>query len=152
MLVGGGTVRHFLSMLTQRILLIDDEPAIRLAVRKWFERNGWVVDEADNGTDACAMLEAVHMGYSLVICDVHLPGTSGFAIAAKVEESWPELLSRFVFTTGDNLEFTHEQRALRDRTHVLLKPFEFSELRALVGAIAAAGTGLPAGGGDRLPS
>ncbi len=119
------------------MLLVDDEPAIRLAVRKWFERNGWVVDEADNGTDACALLEAVHMGYGLVLCDVHLPGTSGFAIAAKVEAQWPDLLSRFVFTTGDNLEFTAEQRQLRDRTHVLLKPFEFSELRALVGVVAS---------------
>ena len=139
-------------MQTPRLLLVDDEPAIRLAVRKWFERNGWIVDEAANGTDACAMLEAVHMGYSLVICDVHLPGTNGFVIAAKVEAQWPELLSRFVFTTGDNLEFTDEQRGLRDRTHVLLKPFEFSELRALVGEVAAGGAGFPGYGGDRLPS
>jgi DNA-binding response OmpR family regulator len=119
------------------MLLVDDEPAIRLAVRKWFERNGWVVDEADNGTDACALLDAVHMGYGLVICDVHLPGTSGFAIAAKVEAQWPELLARFVFTTGDNLEFTDEQRQLRDRTHVLLKPFEFSELRTLISTVTS---------------
>ncbi len=119
------------------MLLVDDEPAIRLAVRKWFERNGWVVDEADNGTDACALLEAVHTGYGLVICDVHLPGTSGFAVAAMVEAQWPELLSRFVFTTGDNLDFTAEQRLLRERTHVLLKPFEFSELRTLVSAVAS---------------
>lgn len=123
-------------MRTQRMLLVEDEPAIRLAVRKWFERNGWVVDEADNGSEACALLDEVHTGYGLVICDVHLPGSSGFAIAAKVEAQWPDMLSRFVFTTGDNLEFTAEQRLLRDRTHVLLKPFEFGELRTLVNVIA----------------
>lgn len=119
-------------MDTPRVLLVDDEPGIRLAMRKWFERNGWTVDEADDGHGANVQLDAVHTGYGLIICDVHLPGQNGFAIAARVQQRWPELLDRFVFTTGDYMEFTPEQRGLRDRTRVLLKPFDFAELRTLV--------------------
>ncbi len=123
-------------MPNSRVLLVDDEPGIRLALRKWFERNGWQVDEADDGIDAFAQLESVNVGYGLVICDVHLPGIGGIDIASRVEQQWPELLSRFVLTTGDNLEFTAEQRMLRDKTHVLLKPFEFSVLHELLADVA----------------
>jgi DNA-binding response OmpR family regulator len=123
-------------MDTRRVLLVDDEPAIRLALRKWFERNGWRVDEAGDGHTALTHLDAVHTGYELVICDVHLPDASGLDIATRVESSWPTLLSRFVFSTGDNLEFAPGQDGLRDRTRVLLKPFDFAELRLLVHAVS----------------
>jgi CheY-like chemotaxis protein len=119
-----------------RVLLVDDEPAIRLALRKWFERNGWSVDEADDGHAALTCLHTVHDGYGLVICDLHLPDTTGVDIAVHVESTWPQLLSRFVFSTGDNMEFDLQHRNLRDRTRVLLKPFDFSELRTLVHDVA----------------
>ncbi len=125
-------MRHLFRMTITRVLLVDDEPGIRLALRKWFERKGWQVDEADNGTTACECLGDVHTGYALVICDVHLPGVNGMDIAHLVQRQWPELLPRFVFTTGDDLQFSAEQQQLRDRTHVLLKPFDFSVLPTLL--------------------
>lgn len=118
-----------------RVLLVDDEPAIRLALRKWFERNGWTVDEADDGHTALTCLDATHDGYGLVICDLHLPDASGLDIAAHVEAQWPAMLPRFVFSTGDNMEFAPHHRTLREQTRVLLKPFDFSELRAIVSAV-----------------
>lgn len=125
-------------MESRRVLLVDDEPAIRLALRKWFERNGWSVDEAENGRVAVSHLDAVHAGYGLVICDVHLPDANGLDIASRVASHWPDLLSRFVFSTGDHLDFTPSQRTLRDRTHVLLKPFDFADLRTLVQSVTTA--------------
>jgi CheY-like chemotaxis protein len=125
-------------MEMQRVLLVDDEPAIRLALRKWFERNGWTVDEADTGRSALSQLDEVHTGYGLVICDLHLPDTTGLDIATRVQARWPRLLPRFVFSTGDNMDFSPEQRSLRDSTHVLLKPFDFAELRTLVYSVAEA--------------
>jgi CheY-like chemotaxis protein len=126
-------------MSLPRVLLVDDEPAIRLALKKWFERHGWAVDEAIDGHSANCQLDAVHTGYGLVICDVHLPGASGLEIATRVQSLWPELLSRFVFSTGDNMEFAPEQRILQERTRVLLKPFEFSSLRTLLNEVAEVG-------------
>jgi DNA-binding response OmpR family regulator len=126
-------------MSNPRVLLVDDEPAIRLALRKWFERQGWVVDEAVDGHTAISCLAATNDGYGLVICDVHLPDTSGLSIASQVEAQWPGLLSRFVFSTGDNMEFSPMHRTLRERTHVLLKPFDFSELRDIVSAVSSVG-------------
>lgn len=119
-------------MPKSRVLLVDDEVGIRLALRKWFERNGWDVDEAGDGAAACAHLEHVNTGYALVICDVHLPGVSGLEVATRVEQEWPELLARFVFSTGDDIHFGANHRSLRERTRVLLKPFEFSALHTLV--------------------
>jgi CheY-like chemotaxis protein len=123
-------------MHNPRVLLVDDEPAIRLALRKWFERNGWTVDEADDGRAALTCLDSVQCGYGLVICDLHLPDTSGLHIAEHIESTWPDLLSRFVFSTGDNMEFDAAHRTLRERTRVLLKPFDFADLRSLVHDVA----------------
>lgn len=122
-----------------RVLLVDDEPAIRLALSKWFTRQGWTVDEAETGSDAADILRAVNTRLDLVVCDVQLPGCSGLELAALVEAQWPELLSRFVFTTGAHVEFDASHDVIRERTHVLLKPFDFGSLLALVNDVVPMG-------------
>ncbi len=129
-------------MHKSRVLLVDDEAGIRRALRKWFERNGWDVDEACDGAAACAHLDHVNTGYALIICDVHLPGVSGLEVATRVQHLWPELLARFVFSTGDDIHFGADYPTLRERTHVLLKPFEFSTLHTLVELISPSSEGV----------
>ena len=114
------------------VLLIDDEAAIRLALRRWFERRGWSVEEAPDGEVACERLAEREGVFSLVICDLHLPGMDGEEIAQRVSRKWPSLLDRFVFSTGDAIEHAPEGSLLRSHELVLPKPFEFAQLRALI--------------------
>lgn len=113
-----------------RVLVVDDESTIRLALRRFFLRLGWEVDEAPSGEEAIAKLldEAEGQSYRLVICDLRLPGLSGIELHDAIAAARPELLSRLIFSTGDLV--SEEVASFIETTHclVLQKPFELSAL------------------------
>jgi PAS domain S-box-containing protein len=118
------------------LLVVDDEAPIRRALRRYFERRGWVVDEAEDGTDAFAMLGAPEAAtrFDVVLCDLKMPGMSGPELYERLRTVAPSMLKRIIFVTGD---VTGESAAgfLRDVPGpVLEKPFEL----AAVGAVAEA--------------
>ncbi len=122
-----------------RVLIIDDESGIRLALQRWFTRQGWSVLEAADGADALAtMRESVDDAESridLVICDLHLPLVSGEMLFSALSHERPALVSRMIFSTGDAVETAPPDSVLARHPHVLQKPFELSTLRSLVDAI-----------------
>jgi two-component system OmpR family response regulator len=64
-----------------RVLLVEDEPALRTPLRAALERAGYAVDEADNGRDAC------HLGdtepFDAVILDLGLPQLDGLTVLQR---------------------------------------------------------------------
>ncbi|WP_134496229.1 response regulator [Microvirga pakistanensis] len=72
------------------VLLVEDEPLIRFFVAELLEDSGFKVVEAANATEALVLLEAgLHI--NVLLTDVDMPnGCSGFELAHKVHESWPE--------------------------------------------------------------
>lgn len=72
-----------------RILVVDDEPAIRGIVRRILEPAGYEILEADDGGNAIRVLnrEAVH----LVITDIFMPGEDGITTIRRVRRQWPAL-------------------------------------------------------------
>ncbi|HEU5358823.1 MAG TPA: hybrid sensor histidine kinase/response regulator, partial [Gemmatimonadales bacterium] len=85
-----------------RVLLVDDESAIRLAVRRWFVRQGWEVVEATDGGDALVQaLAAPHGGFDLVLTDLKMPGLSGIELVDRLAVLRPDLHARIVIMTGD---------------------------------------------------
>jgi CheY-like chemotaxis protein len=123
-----------------RVLIIDDEPSIRFALRRWFERQGWVVGEANEGAAALNLLAVARSTetpqYDVIISDLRMPGVSGDQLHARLSAEYPELLSRLVFTSGDNVTSPPIDSVLFAHPNVLQKPFEFDTLRALVESIA----------------
>lgn len=118
-------------VITRRVLLVDDEPAIRLAVRRFLTRQGWAVDEADNGAGALAfLLRPDAAAYDVILFDLHMPGMTGEELYDRVAAVRPALASRMIVWTGDS--FAPEAARFVGRTGctVLNKPFEFAELRA----------------------
>jgi DNA-binding NtrC family response regulator len=69
----------------KRMLVADDDAGMRAALEARFERRGWLVDVAVNGTEA---LEKFRSGlHSLVITDVRMPGHDGFELMREVQSS-----------------------------------------------------------------
>jgi two-component system response regulator AtoC len=69
----------------KRLLIADDDAGMRAALEARFQRRGWVVDVAVNGTEALAKFRAgLH---SLVITDVRMPGRDGFELMREVQTS-----------------------------------------------------------------
>ena len=120
----------------RRALLIDDEPVIRLALRRFFVRQGWEVDEAEDGDRALSLLLAPGAAhYDVVLCDLRMPGVSGEELYDRVAAARPALLPRVIVSTGDSVNQDAAAFLRRTGVRVLNKPFELAELRALVSQV-----------------
>ncbi|MEJ5298430.1 MAG: response regulator [Armatimonadota bacterium] len=60
-----------------RILVVDDEEAVRTAVRRRLEREGHTVDEAENEADAAAKIQASDPSYDIVVTDMVMNSEQG---------------------------------------------------------------------------
>ena len=123
-----------------RALIIDDEPGIRFALRRWFERQAWTVDEAGDGDEAMAQLQSSSDDgddrFDVIVCDVNLPKRSGASLYAQLERERPALTTRIIFSTGDDVMAASPDSLLQTHPWVLQKPFDMTTLRDFVSVIA----------------
>jgi two-component system NtrC family sensor kinase len=123
-----------------RVLLIEDEQPVRLALRRYFERQGWQVDEASDGAQGLARLQAdgVESEYRLVVCDLKMPGVSGIELHERLAAARAPVLDRLIFATGDVASPEAAAFLARTTRPVLEKPFELAQLAQAVRAVLAA--------------
>ena len=122
-----------------RALLVDDEPVIRQALRRFFQRQGWIVDDVENGGQALALLLAADgPRYDVIISDLRMPDFSGMDLYERLAVERPALLERLILSTGDSVSPEASEFLRRSACPVLNKPFELAELRALVGRMVVA--------------
>lgn len=126
-------------------LVVDDEGPIRRVVRRYLERCGWLVDEAEDGAAAEQLLlcPEARREYDLVICDVNLPALSGVELWRALRVRRPELASRFVIATGESAAGggrldAESARELGAGGRLLAKPFSLDDLARLVRAMSPA--------------
>ncbi len=66
-----------------KVLIVDDHPVIRLAVRMLMERHGYeVIAETDNGVDALQL--ARELMPDIVILDIGIPKLDGLEVIARL--------------------------------------------------------------------
>lgn len=126
--------------MARQALVIDDEASIRLALRRFLTRDGWRVEEAEDGRIALNKLTEGPAGrphYDLLICDLRMPGVSGTELYDWLRANRPELIPRLIVATGDAVSPDAADFVQRTACPVLQKPFELSELRALVGRVTS---------------
>ena len=127
---------------TRRVLVVDDEPTIRIALRRFFARMGWQVDEAADGRAALELLLAdspdpAELPFSIVLSDLRMPGLSGIDLYERLRLERPAVLSRLIFSTGDVVSEDAAAFVEATRCTVLQKPFELAALRDLVERVVA---------------
>ena len=124
------------------VLVVDDEAAIRRALRNLFEQNGLEVREADSGVAALEIV-AAEPGIAAVVSDYVMPGLNGVDFYDVLVRRQPALGRRVVFFTGAARQPTVsealEQRGLPlihklDDLHIVLDAVRLAILR---------GNGLP---------
>ena len=73
------------------VLLVEDEPLIRLFVSELLEEADFKVVEASNAAEAQVILEA-GLPVNVLLTDVDMPGPcDGYELARQVHESWPHI-------------------------------------------------------------
>ena len=68
-----------------KLLIVDDEPALRKALRTSLTASGFDVAEARNGDEALSMLPQTPV--DVVLLDINMPGWSGIDICRKIRAS-----------------------------------------------------------------
>ncbi|MCZ6513598.1 MAG: response regulator, partial [Nitrospinae bacterium] len=72
---------------SKKILIVDDEPEMRIAITEALKREGYQTEAAENGPDALFRLEGE--AYDLVISDVKMPKMSGQDLLREIKNQWP---------------------------------------------------------------
>ena len=126
----------------QRVLIVDDESTIRIALRRFFTRLGWTVEEAANGEIALSMLtidaEQLELPqFALVVSDLRMPGLSGIEMYNRLLLEQPTVLRRIIFSTGDLVSEDAARFVRTTECIVLQKPFELATLREIVDRVLA---------------
>lgn len=82
-----------------RVLVVDDEPAIRSLIKTILTRKGHTVEETGKPDEVFIKLEQA--SYDIILLDIRMPGMSGIELYKNVIKKYPKLGDRFVFITGD---------------------------------------------------
>ena len=106
---------------TETVLVVDDAPAVRTAVRAVLERHGYVVVEATNG-EAALQLAMKHRGpLDLLITDVVMPGLSGRDVAGNLSSQRPGVRVLYISGYADDAIVRHG--VLEPGIRFMQKPF-----------------------------
>lgn len=115
---------------SKRVLVVEDDEAIRLMMTDMLNVLGCAVTAVMNGEEAAEAL-ARDPSFDLLITDFHMPRLDGYALLRFAREH--HFHCPVVFTSSDNTLTSRDQMALGDCCASMLpKPFGFAELRAKV--------------------
>jgi two-component system, cell cycle response regulator CpdR len=106
-----------------RILLAEDEEAMRTYLCRALQNAGFEVAAVDRGTEAIPLLENEH--YDLLLSDIVMPEMDGIELAQRCAEISPT--TKVMFITGF-AAVTLKARREAPQTKVLSKPFHLKDL------------------------
>ena len=115
-------------MLHSHILIVDDEPGIRLMLREILRDTGHQVTAVASGKDALAQLTQTE--FDLALIDLHLGDMNGLSVLQALKAQYPDTVV-IILTGYASLETAVE--ALRNGAHnYLFKPCKTVEIRESV--------------------
>lgn len=113
-----------------RILIVEDEPAIALALRDDLELEGYKVEVVGDGETA--VLKANEEAFDLILLDVMLPGKSGYDVCRELRRTKPDL--PIIMLTARSHEAEKILGLELGADDYVTKPFSPLELRARIKA------------------
>ena len=122
------------------VMVVDDEPGIRTALRANFLRNGWTVDTASCVREAIRSVE--NREYDLVVTDIRMPDGSGMEVMKAARNACPSTAVILLTAYGSVPDAVS---AMRDGAlDYLTKPIPFDRLQATAAQVMSCAKRLPA--------
>lgn len=132
----------------ERVLVVDDEPAIRALIAKIVERAGLTVDTAADGAEAIALLDS--LSYGVIVLDLMMPNVDGFALIDYLKDREREKPAIIVISASESAALRQLDGSVVHS--IVRKPFDIDVLGDLVVAAASARSGVQEKqSGDILP-
>jgi DNA-binding response OmpR family regulator len=116
-----------------RVLVVDDDPAIRSLLGMLLKRNNLAADFAPDGAEGLVRMESTR--YSAIILDLMMPALDGFSFLDLLFETEPAMCKRVIVLTAGSqrtLMRLNEERVWA----VVRKPFDIDSLMQCVLACA----------------
>jgi CheY-like chemotaxis protein len=121
-----------------RVLIADDEEAMRALLARALAMDGHQVVTAEDGAAALEILSREKGAFDLLLTDIKMPVMDGIALALAAARDFPDLAILLMTGFADQRERAHNLSAIIH--DVVTKPFSVADIRAAVAnAIAARG-------------
>jgi two-component system cell cycle sensor histidine kinase/response regulator CckA len=118
----------------ERVLLVEDEPSVRMVAERALSRNGFIVCSATTAEEALRLIDA-EAPFALLVTDVVLPGMSGRDLSRRLTQHSPGL--RVLFISGYTQNMIEHDGELDSDIHFLQKPFLPAQLVRAVRQVLA---------------
>ncbi|MFZ4476297.1 MAG: response regulator transcription factor [Saprospiraceae bacterium] len=105
-----------------KVLIVDDEPNIVIALEFLLEREGFAVHKAYNGQQAIA--QAQQLVPDIIVLDVMMPGMDGFEVARQIRNNPALEYTKIVFLTAKGTQRDKETGYAHGAEYYLIKPFD----------------------------
>ncbi len=113
-----------------KILVVDDDPAIRNLIHRFLAKQGYEMESAEDGKSAIALFEDFNP--DLVVLDVNLPDATGYSLCEEMQGR----TGVFVLMLTSRADEADKIRGFaQGADDYITKPFSLSELEMRVGAI-----------------
>ncbi|MGB1857992.1 MAG: response regulator, partial [bacterium] len=85
----------------KKVMLVDDDPGMRLSVREALSRSGYEVLEAENGSQAITLLQEEDTAPDIILLDLIMPIMNGFEFLEKFRNDLQSPIPVIVITSAD---------------------------------------------------
>ena len=119
--------------MTHRIMVVDDDAALRMTLQDILMEEGWDVISAEDGFEAIKFATERHI--AVIFMDIHMPGMNGVEAFLKIKKILPECV--VVMMTGFSVESLVKRDLAEGAMTVLYKPVAIEELLTIVDKVVS---------------
>jgi CheY-like chemotaxis protein len=122
--------QHYAKLVGRRILVVDSDESVRNDAHALLERYGCIVETAQSGDQAVAMVRSSDEKYDVIITDIKLPDYSGYQLMLRLQKTLDHvpiaLMTGFGYDPGHSI--VKARQAGLHRKAILYKPFHLDQL------------------------
>lgn len=112
----------------KKILIVDDQPGIRVLLQEVLKKEGYDIETAASGLEAVELL--ANQPFDALLTDMKLPGMNGVGILQHIQQDAAQMVIMMMTAYGE-MELIEQAKSL-GASHFFTKPFNIMEVRETI--------------------